>query len=79
MAAPTPASPKIRLGAAMTRLVGLSHAGADAARSPGCQTGLADSALEHAELMAGGEHLGTGLGVRVGADEREVSDEPDGW
>jgi len=34
---------------------------------------LADSALEHAELMAEGEHLGAELRIGAGADKHEVS------
>jgi len=38
---------------------------------------LADSALEHLELMAEDEHLGAELRNGAGADEHEVSNEAD--
>ena len=47
---------------------------AQVSRLPG---GLADSALEHAELMAEGKHLGAELGIGAGADEHEVTNEAD--
>jgi len=46
-------------------------------RSPRLPGRLADLPLQHAELMAEGEHLGAELGVGARADEHEVCDEAD--